>query len=176
MKENNKENDLMIEFEQFEQELSETAFDNKLTIIPENNTYLIDRVAIGYNTETELTQIPRIFSLDQMITDFQRVRDMMIILIESSKDMMQKIPIAIATSKASMITAISSLNNSINANGKLLIELHEKIIKMQRDMSLVNQGINPDQPNTSITNNNLVVNTKDLNQIIEDLINKKTVE
>jgi hypothetical protein len=49
-------------------------------------------------------------------------------------------------------------------------------MKMQKDVLLINQGINPDQPNTNIKNNNLVVNKKDLNQIIEDLINKIKVD
>jgi len=166
-------NDLVMDFQE---ELNDVKTETGLSVLPENHNYLIERAVTEYNPQTDLSPVPRIFSVENMINDFQSVRDNMIIMMELSKALLNKIPLNIGVSKASMITAISSLSNSINANGKLLIELHEKIMKMQKDVLLINQGINPDQPNTSVVNNNLVVNTKDLNQIIEDLINKKTVE
>lgn len=177
MKKTNQEDisDLLVDFQQ---ELKDDeSGDNALTFIPKDNNYLIEHALTDYNNETNIEPIPKIFTINNMINDFQQVRDDMIVLINASKEMLAKIPMTIITSKPSMVTAIATMSNSINSNGKLLIELHEKILKMQKDVKLMEQGINPDQPNsTNITNNNLIVNTKDLNSIIEDIINKKRTD
>lgn len=161
----------------FQEELSNeniSTIESNGTFIPKEHNYLIEKAVIPYNENTELESVPRIFSQSDMISDFKTVRDNLIVLIEASRELLARIPIVMCTTKPSMITAIATMNNSINANGKMLIELHEKIMKMQKDSILVNQGINPDQP--TINNNNMMVNTKDLNQIIEDLMLKKKVE
>lgn len=162
---------------EFQEEIKNEEI-NKDTFLPDNSQkFLLERPVGDYNSETSIPTVPRIFSEQDMINDFIQVRNDMIIIIESSKALLRNISSQICATKASMITAVATLNNSINSNGKLLLEIHEKIMKLQKDSNLLQQGINPDQP-TNITNNNLIVNTKDLNQIIEDVIseNKKRAD
>jgi hypothetical protein len=155
----------------FESDMLNTPIANGKTLLPDKVDRGAEVVPVNYNTNTDIESVPRIFSQNEMVTDFIRIRDDMIMVIEGTKELLKSIPMTVCVAKPSMIAAVASLNGTINANGKLLIEIHEKIQKMQRDVIMMNSGINPDQPNVTV--NNLSVNTKDLNSIIEDIIKKE---
>jgi len=163
---------------EFESELSTNPLEKGLTCLPNyerQQKLLIERVSPPYNTNKDLEPIPRVFSNTDMVNDFIQIRNDLILILDSSKELLSNIPVANVIAKPSMITAIASLHGSINANGKMLLEIHEKILKLQKDYVLMSNGQNPDQPtiNNITNNNNLMVNTKDLNQIIEDILKKE---
>lgn len=155
----------------FEAEIFETPVTSGKTLLPDKPDKSAEVVPLNYNTNTEIEQVPRIFTQHEMIADFMRIRDDMITVIEGAKELLRSIPVESCIAKPTMIAAIASMNGTIHANGKLLLEIHEKIQKMQRDAIMMNSGVNPDQP--SVTVNNLSINTKDLNSIIEDIIKKE---
>ena len=159
----------------FEVEVSDASSFSGKTLLPDKPNAEV--VNPPYNTDTNLEAIPRVFGVNEMVSDFIQIRNDLLQVIEGTKDLLRSIPVETCVAKPSMVAAIASLHGSINANGRLLLEIHEKIIKMQREYILMEGGVNPDQPNVNnITTNNLTVNTKDLNGMIEDLLKKMKTE